>query len=66
MFKSFIEYVKGAYDELVHHVVWPSWDEVYKLTIVVAVFSAVFSVFIAIVDYIFRTLISAYYKLIKA
>jgi preprotein translocase subunit SecE len=66
MFKSLIEYVKGAYHELINHVVWPKWDEVYKMTIVVAVFSAIFSIFIAIVDYIFRTFLQAYYKLIKS
>ncbi len=65
MFKSFIEYVKGAYYELVNNVVWPSWDEVYKLTIVVAIFSAIFSIFIGIVDYIFRSILQAYYNLIK-
>jgi len=65
MFKSFIEYVKGAYNELVNHVVWPKRDEVYKMTIVVAVFSAIFSIFIAIVDWVFRTILQYYYKLVK-
>ncbi len=65
MFKSFIEYVKGAYEELVNHVVWPSREEVYKLTIVVAIFSAIFSIFIGIVDYAFRTILSRYYKIVK-
>jgi len=65
MFKSFIEYVKGAYSELINHVVWPKWDEVYKMTIVVAVFSAIFSIFIAVVDWIFRTILQYYYKFVK-
>ncbi len=66
MLKQFIEYVKGAYEELTNHVVWPKWDEVYKMTIVVAVFSAIFSIFIAAVDYVFRYVLQAYYKLIKS
>jgi len=66
MFKSFVEYIKGAYEELTKHVVWPKWDEVYRMTIVVAVFSAIFSIFIALVDYVFRTFLQAYYKLIKS
>ena len=66
MFNNLIEYVKGAYKELVNNVVWPKWDEVYKLTIVVAIFSVIFSIFIAIVDYIFRTFLQAYYKYIKS
>ncbi len=63
---KFIEYVKGSYDELMNHIVWPKRDEVYKMTIVVAVFSAIFSVFIAIVDYVFRSALQTYYKFIKS
>ena len=66
MLKGFKEYVKGAYEELTNHVVWPKWDEVYKMTIVVSVFSAIFSIFIGVVDYIFRFVLQAYYKLIKS
>jgi len=62
---SLIEYVKGAYDELIHHVVWPSWEEVQKLTAVVATFTLLFSLFIFIVDYIFREILNLYYKLIR-
>ncbi len=66
---NFIEsvknYLKGAYDELVHHVVWPSWKEVQQSTIVVALFTLIFSLFIFIVDYIFRKILTAYYKLIS-
>ncbi len=66
MLKGLKEYVKGAYNELINHVVWPKWDEVYKMTIVVSVFSAIFSIFIGFVDYIFRYVLQAYYKLIKS
>ncbi len=65
MFKGFINYVKGAYDELMNHVVWPKWDEVYKMTIVVSVFSAIFSIFLFFVDYIFRTILKYYYNIVK-
>jgi len=61
-----IDYIKGAYEELVNHVVWPKWDEVYKMTIVVAIFSAIFAIFTAIVDYLFRTALQTYYKFIKS
>ncbi len=65
MWDSLIEYVKGAYDELINHVVWPTWQEVQKLTVVVAVFTLIFSLFIFIVDYIFREILGLYYKLIR-
>ncbi len=60
-----INYIKGAYEELVNHVVWPKWDEVYKMTIVVAIFSTIFAIFTAVVDYIFRSALQAYYSFIK-
>jgi preprotein translocase subunit SecE len=63
---TMIDYIKGAYEELVNHVVWPKWDEVYKMTIVVAIFSAIFAIFTAIVDYLFRTALQTYYKFIKS
>jgi preprotein translocase subunit SecE len=65
MFESIVAYVKGAYDELVNHVVWPSWQEVQKLTVVVTVFTLVFSLFIFVVDYMFRKVLGLYYKLIR-
>jgi len=63
--KGFINYVKGAYDELINHVVWPKWDEVYRMTIVVAIFSAIFAGFTAVVDFGFRWILKKYYLFIK-
>jgi preprotein translocase subunit SecE len=65
LFSGLIDYVKGAYNELVNHVVWPSWQEVQKSTVVVAIFTLTFSIFIFIVDRLFRGFLSQYYKLIK-
>ena len=65
MLNALVEYVKGAYDELVNHVVWPDWKEVQRLTVVVTVFTLVFSLFIFAVDYIFRKVLGLYYKLIR-
>ncbi len=65
MLDSLIDYIKGAYKELVNHVVWPDWEEVQKLTVVVTVFTLVFSLFIFVVDYVFRKILGLYYKLIR-
>ncbi len=62
---SIVDYVKGAYDELVNHVVWPTWKEAQRLTVVVATFTLLFSLFIFVVDYIFRKILGLYYKLIR-
>jgi len=64
--KKFIEYIKGSYDELMNHITWPKRDEVYKLTIVVAVFTVIFAIFTALVDYVFRSALQTYYKFIKS
>ncbi len=63
--QSIKNYVKGAYDELMHHVVWPSWSEVQRLTVVVALFSFLFSLFIFAVDWTFRKILTQYYKIIR-
>ncbi len=65
LINGLVDYVKGAYDELVHHVVWPSWKEVQQSTVVVALFTLIFSLLIFFVDYIFRKVLTAYYKLIS-
>jgi preprotein translocase subunit SecE len=34
---KFGSYIQEAYDELVHKVTWPSWDELQQTTIIVLV-----------------------------
>lgn len=34
---KFVSYIEEAYDELVHKVSWPSWDELQQTTIIVLV-----------------------------
>lgn len=34
---KFGTYIQEAYDELVHKVTWPSWDELQQTTIIVLV-----------------------------
>ncbi len=65
IFQSLADYVKDAYKELTHHVVWPSWKEVQRLTVVVAMFSFLFSLFIFVVDWVFRKTLTYYYKIIR-
>ncbi len=65
IFQSLIDYIKDAYKELTRHVVWPSWQEVQRLTVVVAMFSFLFSLFIFVVDWVFRKTLTYYYKIIR-
>lgn len=63
---TILNYFKEAVEELKANVTWPTWAEGYKLVVVVAVFSAVFSLAIYGVDTVFGRLISLYFDLINS
>jgi len=56
-------YIKESFDELKNNVTWPSWPEAQSLTILVAVFSIIFSLAIWGVDTVFSRVIKAYFNL---
>lgn len=43
---KFGNYVQEAYDELIHKVTWPSWNELQKTTVVVLIGLIVISLMI--------------------
>ncbi|SEQ13145.1 preprotein translocase subunit SecE [Hyunsoonleella jejuensis] len=60
-----VTYVKESFGELKNNVTWPSWAEAQSLTVLVAVFSIIFSLAIWGVDTVFSKVITAYFDLIK-
>lgn len=60
-----VTYVKESFDELKNNVSWPSWAEAQNLTVLVAVFSIIFSLAIWGVDTVFSKVITAYFDFIK-
>ncbi len=60
-----VTYVKESFDELKNNVSWPTWAEAQSLTVLVAVFSIIFSLAIWGVDTVFSKVITAYFDLIK-
>ena len=62
---GFVNYVKESFDELKNNVSWPTWAEAQSLTILVAVFSIIFSLAIWGVDTVFSRVIEAYFSWIK-
>ncbi len=58
-------YIKESYSELTNHVTWPTWAEAQKLTITVAVFSIIFALIIAGIDYVFKNAIENYFEWVK-
>lgn len=57
-----ITYIKESFEELRNHVTWPSWAEAQNLTVLVAVFSILFSLAIWGVDTVFGKVVKAYFS----
>ncbi|WP_248723566.1 preprotein translocase subunit SecE [Seonamhaeicola sp. ML3] len=62
---GFINYIKESFNELKTNVTWPTWAEAQSLTVLVAVFSIIFSLAIWGVDTVFTKVISLYFELIS-
>ncbi|MFC6858638.1 preprotein translocase subunit SecE [Zunongwangia atlantica] len=61
-----VNYISESYNELKNHVTWTSWPEAQRLTILVAVFSIIFSLAIWGVDTLFNTVIEGYFEWVKS
>jgi preprotein translocase subunit SecE len=61
-----VNFVSESYSELRNHVTWTSWPEAQRLTIVVVVFSIIFSLAIWGVDTVFSSVIEQYFEWIKS
>ena len=61
-----VNYISESFEELKSNVTWPSWAEVQRLTIVVAVFSVVFALATWGVDEVFANLLEKFFTWIKA
>jgi len=60
-----VNYIKESFDELKNNVSWPTLAEAQSLTILVAVFSIIFSLVIWGVDTVFSGVIKEYFNLLK-
>lgn len=61
-----INYVSESYSELKNHVTWPTYAESQRLTVIVMVFSVVFSIMIWGVDTVFSEMFDQYFKWVKS
>lgn len=61
---AIVNYVKESFEELKNNVSWPTWAEAQNLTVLVAVFSIIFSLLVWGVDTVFSKVIEAYFNLI--
>ncbi|MFH1161561.1 MAG: preprotein translocase subunit SecE [bacterium] len=56
-------YVKESYDELMHKVSWPTWQELQGSAIVVSVASLIIALVVFAMDEVFRNVLVEFYKL---
>ncbi|MAM17972.1 MAG: preprotein translocase subunit SecE [Christiangramia sp.] len=63
---GFVNYISESYNELKNHVTWPTWTEAQKLTVLVVVFSVIFSLAIWGVDTVFSRVIELYFEWVKS
>lgn len=61
---KFGAYVQEAYDELVHKVSWPSWDELQQTTIIVLVSLIIITLIIFGMDIASEKVLSTIYDLL--
>ncbi|MBT8266697.1 MAG: preprotein translocase subunit SecE [Bacteroidia bacterium] len=57
-----INYIKESFEELKNHVTWTGWAEAQNLTVIVAIFSIIFSLAIWGVDSVFGEVVKAYFS----
>ena len=61
-----IEYIKESFGELKNHVSWPSYSEAQNLSVIVALFSIIFSLAIWGVDTVFGKVVQLYFEMLSS
>lgn len=61
---KFGNYVQSAYDELLHKVSWPSWEELQQTTIIVIVALALVTAVVAGMDIASQNVLTFIYKIL--
>jgi preprotein translocase subunit SecE len=59
----FVEYIKESYDELVHKVSWPTWNELQNSAVVVSVASLMIALVVFMMDKSFELILEQFYSL---
>lgn len=58
---AWTSYTKDSFDELLHKVSWPTWEELQNSAVVVAVASLVIALIIFLMDSVFSRLMELFY-----
>ena len=51
--KKLVNYCKESYNELVHKVTWPSWEDLQSSAVVVSVAALVIALVVFLMDFVF-------------
>jgi len=62
---KFVNYISEAFQELKANVTWPEWQEVQRLTIIVALFSVIFALLTYGVDQLFVKALEGFFNILK-
>ena len=54
-------YIKDSFDELLHKVSWPTWEELQNSSVVVAVASLIIALIIFLMDSVLSRLMELFY-----
>tara|TARA_B000000532_G_scaffold243029_1_gene238254 strand:+ start:792 stop:1031 length:240 start_codon:yes stop_codon:yes gene_type:complete len=54
-------YIKDSFEELLHKVSWPTWEELQNSAVVVAVASLIIALIIFLMDSVFSRLMELFY-----
>jgi preprotein translocase subunit SecE len=60
-----VNYITDAFEELKTNVTWPSWSDVQKYTVIVALFSVICALATWGVDELFSRSIASFFNLLK-
>jgi preprotein translocase subunit SecE len=63
---NFIQYIKDSFDELNNHMTWISKEDAQKTTVTVAVFTILFALAVAGIDYVFQTGLDNFFGMFKS
>jgi len=63
MANKVVNYIQESYDELMHKVSWPTWQELQGSAIVVSVASLIIAIIVFAMDEVFRNVLIQFYKI---
>ena len=63
---NFIQYIRDSFDELNNHMTWISKEDAQKTTVTVAVFTILFALAVAGIDYVFQSVLDSFFGMFKS